>query len=98
GRHPYIVETFGAQEIEERLCLFLEYVGGDIRHGVDLSGWIGTRDLTLKRALAFAWQIALAMRHASETFERLGQVFVHRDLKPPNILVASADHVKVTDF
>ncbi len=98
GSHPYIVHAFGAHDVEERACLFLEYVAGDVRHGSDLSGWIGTPELDLKCALTFGWQICAGMRHASKKFEREGKSFVHRDLKPANLLVTSREQIKISDF
>ncbi len=98
GKHPNIVWAFGAQEIEERPCLLLEYVAGDVQHGSDLSGWIGTAALDLRRAMTFAWQICTGMCYAADKFHALGKAFVHRDLKPTNLLVASPEQVKISDF
>jgi len=98
GAHPHIVRAYQALEIEERLCLVLEYVAGDMRHGSDLGGWIGTPELDLKRALTFGWQICAGMRHALATFQRVGKTLIHRDLKPENLLVASPTQVKISDF
>ncbi len=98
GQHPYIVRAYGAREIEERPCLLLEYVAGDVQHGVDLSGWIGAAELDLRRALTFAWQICCGMRYAADEFHKAGKTLIHRDLKPTNLLVASPDQVKITDF
>jgi serine/threonine protein kinase/cytochrome c-type biogenesis protein CcmH/NrfG len=98
GSHPSVVRAYGAHEVEERPCLFLEYVAGDARHGADLSGWIGSPDLDLRRALTFAWQICAGMGHALQTFANAGKVFVHRDLKPTNLLVASREQIKISDF
>jgi serine/threonine protein kinase/Tfp pilus assembly protein PilF len=97
GSHPHIVQAC-AGEVEERACLLLEYVAGDARHGSDLSGWIGTPELDLKRALTFAWQICSGMRHALGKFESAGKAFIHRDLKPTNLLVASHEQIKISDF
>jgi serine/threonine protein kinase len=96
--HPHIVRAYNALEIEERLCLALEYVAGDARHGSDLSGWIGSPELDLKRALTFAWQICAGMRHALAIFQRAGKILIHRDLKPENLLVASPMQIKISDF
>jgi serine/threonine protein kinase len=98
GGYPYVVHAYGAHEVEERACLFLEYVAGDPRHGADLSGWIGSPELDLKRTLTFAWQICAGMRYALQKFESGGKAFVHRDLKPTNLLVASREQIKISDF
>lgn len=96
--HPHIVAAFGAQEIEERPCLLLEYVAGDVQHGRDLSGWIGTPELDLRRALMFAWQICAGLSYAAGKFHTAGKMFVHRDLKPTNLFVVSPEQVKISDF
>lgn len=98
GSHPHVVHAWGALEVEERPCLFLEYVAGDVRHGSDLSGWIGTPELDLKRTLIFGWQICAGIRHALGKFASAGKAFLHRDIKPTNLLVASPEQIKISDF
>jgi tetratricopeptide (TPR) repeat protein len=98
GQHPHVVQAFGALEIEERPCLLLEYVAGDVQHGSDLSTWIGSPDLNVRQSLTFAWQLCDGMCYATDKFHEAGKEFVHRDLKPNNLLVVSPEQLKITDF
>lgn len=38
------------------------------------------------------------MEHAEKKFKEMGRTFVHRDIKPGNILVTQDKVVKITDF
>ena len=71
--------------------LIMECVGGE-----DLRRWIRREKkdgkLTLESILPLVRQVAEALDYAHE------QKIIHRDIKPGNIMVDSAGHVKVLDF
>ncbi len=88
--HPNIVGVFdfGEDEVTHQPYLAMERV-----FGVSLRQLIaGVGRLPLQRTLRIAFQVAdgleLAHRHQ----------IVHRDVKPPNILVADGDLAKIFDF
>ncbi|HLF56450.1 MAG TPA: serine/threonine-protein kinase, partial [Thermoanaerobaculia bacterium] len=89
--HPNVAVVYEVGEAEsdgERVdFLALEYVAGD-----PLDRWAERERPSLDRLLAIAIQIAegLAAAHA--------RGFVHRDVKPSNVLVTAGDRVKVVDF
>jgi serine/threonine protein kinase len=103
-KHYNIVQAEYVQVIEGRPCIFLEYVVGDKQYGADLSGWIWGRGLQrdgradIPLILNFAIQFCHGMIHAQNKFKEMKIPFVHRDVKPQNILITQDKVVKVTDF
>jgi len=103
-KHYNIVQAKYADEIEGKPCIFLEYIVGDEQYGADLSSWIylgglhrnGKPDIPL--ILNFAIQFCHGMIHAEKKFQEIKKLFVHRDIKPQNIMVTRDRVVKVTDF
>ena len=98
-RHPNIVEYIDSILIDGRLVVLIEYVDGQpldeviarhvARHRLSK---IGLPCLPFLRAWYYFEQLlgALATSHA------LG--IVHRDIKPPNVLIRRDGIVKLTDF
>jgi YVTN family beta-propeller protein len=89
--HPNVVPVYEAGEAEGVLYLAMRYVEGtDLRSLVDASGG----GLGHERAVRIVWQVAAALDAA----HRRG--LVHRDVKPPNVLIAEEgeEHAYLTDF
>jgi serine/threonine-protein kinase len=87
--HPHVVKVFEVGEVQGTPFIVMQYVQGG-----DLGAVQGRLSLT---------QLARIMQQVAEGVEaahRLG--LLHRDLKPPNILIEGADtdapHPYVTDF
>ena len=86
--HPHIVIVHDVGQIDDAHFIVMEYVDGPSvtellkRHGA----------LPPKRAAAITAQIASALDYAH------GHGFVHRDIKPGNILVTADGNAKLTDF
>jgi YVTN family beta-propeller protein len=88
--HPNVVPVYEAGESDGVLYLAMRYVEGtDLRELVERNG-----GLDPERAVRLVWQVASALDAA----HRRG--LVHRDVKPPNVLVAEEgeDHAYLTDF
>ncbi len=92
--HPNIIGIYEIGDFEGRVYIAMEYV-----EGRTLDAVIGGKPLPLDQAIEFAIAIAdaLALTH------RKG--IIHRDIKPPNIMVSSSLHgarrtqqIKVLDF
>lgn len=87
-RHPSIISIYDASEHDGRLYIAMDYVeAGDL-------GAVIRRDgpLDPSRAVAILSQVAGALDAAH------GEGFVHRDVKPANVLVDRGDRVFLTDF
>jgi serine/threonine-protein kinase len=89
--HPNIVQVFDLGEMDDETPYFLmQHVSG-----IDLGTWQEQNEvLSVKRVLRILRQVACALDHLH------GQGIVHRDIKPPNIMVDpdANDAVKLLDF
>jgi len=85
--HPNIAKLFHASRYEGRPMVIMEYVPGD-----DLEAYIKEMDLTPGRAVSAAMDIALALGEVHD------HGYIHRDVKPSNILITSEGRAKLLDF
>lgn len=87
--HPHIVRAYDADEAGATHFLVMEFV-----EGTDLARYVAQQGpLPAPQACELIGQAALGLEHA----HRHGMV--HRDIKPHNLMLVSADAVvKVTDF
>ena len=94
-RHTNIVFANFVQRIPREYgkpYIFLEFIEGDERYGLDLRGYIAHLDIP--QALDFAIQFCTGMSYALEKFPDL----VHRDIKPDNVMITKERVAKITDF
>ena len=85
--HPHIAAIYDIVEEDGRRYLALEHVEGE-----SLAQRLVAGPLPMDEAIGIALQIASGMEAAHE------QGVVHRDLKPGNVMLTSADEVKIVDF
>ena len=86
--HPNIVSITTAEKQDNMFFIVMEYVPGETLENI-----IGTGGaLDLPRALDYTCQICNAVDHAHR------QGVIHRDLRPPNVLITEAGLLKVADF
>jgi predicted ATPase len=85
--HPNIVKMLDTVEEQGKNYLILEYISGG-----DLTDVLETEELSIKRVLNIAIDLADALTRA----HRIG--IIHRDLKPANILLAQDGTIRLTDF
>ena len=86
--HPNIVSITTAEKQENIFFIVMEYIEGKTLD--DIITEQGALDVDL--ALDYAVQIGQAVDHAHR------QGVVHRDLRPPNVLVSANGILKVADF
>lgn len=86
--HPNVATVFDYGEDDECHFIVMEYAEGkDLARVLREDG-----PMSVDRATRIAGQVCNALAHA----HTVG--VVHRDVKPANIIIGSADKVKVTDF
>ncbi len=86
--HPNIVSITTAEKQDNVFFIVMEYVPGEtLENLIAASG-----ALDLARALDYTCQICNAVDHAHR------QGVIHRDLRPPNVLVTESGLLKVADF
>ncbi|MGH7907710.1 MAG: serine/threonine-protein kinase, partial [Candidatus Binataceae bacterium] len=84
--HPNIIKVLAPRR-KSRMYIAMEYFDG-----VSLRALMRDGPLKTERALDVARQLCEALVYMH------GQGVVHRDLKPDNVLVNAAGHVKIMDF
>ncbi len=88
GMHPNVASCYYVLGINKIPHLFIEYVDGG-----NLSEWIKAgRCRNLRTALSLAIQFCHGMEYTHK------QGIIHRDIKPPNIMITKNSLVKITDF
>ena len=85
--HPGIVSIYSLEEADNLCFLTMQYVDG-----APLSRAIPKNGFELDRLFSLSIAIADAVSAAHE------KGVVHRDLKPGNIMITGAGHVKILDF
>src|SRR4051794_15359764 len=86
--HPNVIPIFRAGEDQDVLYISMRFVDGqDLRELIRREGRVDPR-----RAARIVAQVGAALDAAHE------RGLVHRDVKPANILLTSADHAYLTDF
>lgn len=87
--HPNIVQMYDYFQIGEDYFLVLEYVGGPtLAHLIDAA----TGPLPEKRTLQIIHDVLAALNCAHE------HGILHRDVKPPNVLIDQDGRARLTDF
>ncbi len=85
--HPHICTIFDIDEHEGRHFMALEYL-----EGKTLREYLAGKRLEVDRLVDLAIQVAGGLEAAH------AKGIVHRDIKPGNIFVTDAGHVKILDF
>lgn len=85
--HPNIASVLDAGTDDGQPWLALEYVDGE-----PITRWAVQRPLDVPARLRLMLQVLRAVQHAH------GQLVIHRDIKPGNVLVDRNGQVKLLDF
>ncbi|MCA9791442.1 MAG: protein kinase [Candidatus Eremiobacteraeota bacterium] len=87
-RHPNIVSIVDADSRDGRYFIVMEYVGDkDLRELLNREG-----KLSVRLSIKMIDQVLQALQHAHD------KGVVHRDVKPANVLLRSAEEVALSDF
>jgi len=87
-RHPFICQFFGTCEIDGRLTVVMELLERSLHDVIHGSSSKPSVPLTYRLAHEIAQGIAYLHRNT----------VMHRDIKPPNVMLDGAGHAKVCDF
>lgn len=86
--HPHIVRALDAGEVDGIYFLVMEYIAG-----IDLGRLVQSMGpLAIPEACELVRQAALGLHHAHE------HGLIHRDVKPPNLMLSPEGQVKVLDL
>jgi serine/threonine protein kinase len=87
-RHPNIVTIYDVRQSKDLLYIVMELIeGSTLLQEIERAGRMSTRD-----ALRVTYQVGKALQHAYE------KKIVHRDVKPPNIMITPEGDAKLIDF
>ncbi len=86
-RHANIVSVYDVGETDG-----FAFVSMDLVEGRPLRDWIGDANVKLEDKIAWLVQIASALRAAHKAG------FVHRDMKPDNVMITTSGEARVLDF
>jgi len=85
---PNIVQAYDVGQAGEHHYFVMEYVDGETVY----DRIVAKRRFSEKEAIAMVRQVASALKHAHD------QGFIHRDIKPKNIMLSKSGAVKLADL
>lgn len=97
-KHKNIVQAYYVEKRYGKIFLFMEMIDGFYDNDPSLMGFINSCNCSQENILDFSIQICDGLIFAIKKFKEIGRDFVHRDIKPTNILISKNGLVKVTDF
>ena len=86
--HPNIVQAHGAEQIDGKFLLVMEYVDGESLQQMMTGG----KKHSIDDVLAIIRQVAAGLQYAHE------RKIIHRDIKPANIMLTKDGIAKILDF
>jgi serine/threonine-protein kinase len=85
--HPNIIPIYAVEEVDDLHYFVMKHIAGK-----SLDELLTGKPMPLEHCRQILWQAACGLGHAHQ------RGVIHRDVKPPNIMIDESGHAIITDF
>lgn len=97
--HFNVVKVLDVELLDYYPAIIMEGIPFNYNHNINnLYGYLEKENISVIEGVKFAIQLCDAIMWVSEKYKEQGKVFIHRDLKPRNIMITPSRRLKLTDF
>ena len=99
GSHNNIVRLIWVENFNNYPYICLQYIDGDDFFGANLEEWMENGcQFKMEDVLNLSIQFCSGMLYAMQVFAEKGRCFVHKDIKPSNLMITHDKTLKINDF